>query len=177
MGGVLLIIPFAFVLGFLPFTLEVTPEMLARTQPTLVDLLVATLAGRRRPRAGRRAHQPGVPGVAIATSLTPPLATSGLSLAFGAFDGAWGAFLLFFANFLAILFVSAGVFVLAGFVTRDEIGSRTDWIKRFAAAGIGLLAVTALLTRQLVLLIEDWRTRTTIMQTLSRSCPTSRARA
>jgi uncharacterized hydrophobic protein (TIGR00271 family) len=167
-GGIVVIIVFALLLGLLPFALEVTPEMMARTRPTLLDLFVATLAG----LAGGLAMvdertSPALPGVAIATSLTPPLATSGLSLAFGAFGGAWGAFLLFFANFLAILTVSAVVFVLAGFVTRAELGSRTDWMKRFAAAGIGLVAVTALLTRQLVTLIADWRTQNTVVQALT----------
>ena len=166
-GGVVLIIAFAFVIGVLPFSLEVTTEMLARTRPTLIDLFVATLAG----LAGGLAMidertSPMLPGVAIATSLTPPLATSGLSLAFRAYDGAWGAFLLFFANFLAILVVSAGIFIFAGFVSRQQLGTKVDWVKRFSAAGIGLLAVTALLTRQLTIMIGDWRTRNAIVTTL-----------
>jgi len=169
-GGVLLIIGFACLLGLLPFALEVTPEMLARTKPSLLDLIVATLAG----LAGGLAlvderTSPALPGVAIATSLTPPLATCGLSLAFGAFEGAWGAFLLFFANFLAILAVSAAIFILSGFVTRAELGSRSDFVKRFAAAGIGLLAVAAILTRQLVVFIEDWRLRQSIVTTIEHS--------
>ncbi|HRD89883.1 MAG TPA: DUF389 domain-containing protein [Accumulibacter sp.] len=169
-GGVLLIVGFALILGLLPFALEVTPEMLARTKPSLLDLFVAALAG----LAGGLAMvdertSPALPGVAIATSLTPPLATSGLSLAFGALDGAWGAFLLFFANFLTILAVSAAIFILAGFVTRAEIGTRTDFLKRFAAAGIGLLAVAAILTRQLVTTIDDWRLNQSIVATIELS--------
>ena len=39
-------------------------------------------------------------------------------------------------------------------------------MKRFSAAGIGLLAVTALLTRQLTIMIGDWRTRNAIVTTL-----------
>lgn len=166
-GGVLLIVGFAFLLGLLPFALEVTPEMLARTKPTLLDLFVAALAG----LAGGLAMvdertSPALPGVAIATSLTPPLATSGLSLAFGALDGAWGAFLLFFANFLTILAVAAAIFILAGFVTRAELGTRVDFLKRFAAAGIGLLAVAAILSRQLVITIDDWRLNQSIIATI-----------
>lgn len=169
-GGVLLIVGFAFLLGLLPFALEVTPEMLARTRPTLLDLFVAALAG----LAGGLAMvdertSPALPGVAIATSLTPPLATSGLSLAFGAVDGAWGAFLLFFANFLTILAVAAAIFILAGFVTRAELGTRVDFLKRFAAAGIGLLAVAAILSRQLVITIDDWRLNQSIVATIEHS--------
>ncbi|MBK7325773.1 MAG: DUF389 domain-containing protein [Propionivibrio sp.] len=166
-GGVLLIIGFAFILGLLPFALEVTPEMLARTRPSLLDLFVAALAG----LAGGLAMvdertSPALPGVAIATSLTPPLATSGLSLAFGAYEGAWGAFLLFFANFLTILAVAAAIFILAGFVTRAELGTRVDFLKRFSAAGIGLLAVAAILTQQLVATIDDWRLKQSIVTTI-----------
>ena len=166
-GGVLLIIGFAFILGLLPFALEVTPEMLARTRPSLLDLFVAALAG----LAGGLAMvdertSPALPGVAIATSLTPPLATSGLSLAFGAYEGAWGAFLLFFANFLTILAVAAAIFILAGFVTRAELGTRIDFLKRFSAAGIGLLAVAAILTQQLVATIDDWRLKQSIVTTI-----------
>jgi uncharacterized hydrophobic protein (TIGR00271 family) len=166
-AGVLLIVGFACLLGLLPFALEVTPEMLARTKPNLLDLIIATLAG----LAGGLAlvderTSPALPGVAIATSLTPPLSTCGLSLAFGAFEGAWGAFLLFFANFLAILAVSAAIFILSGFVSRVELGSRTDFLKRFSAAGIGLLAVAAILTRQLMIMIDDWRLRQSIVATI-----------
>jgi len=166
-GGVAFILIFSMVLGLLPFALEVTPEMLARTKPTLIDLVVATLAG----LAGGLAMvdertSPALPGVAIATSLTPPLAVSGLSLAFGSYAGAWGAFLLFFANFLAILAVSAVIFNLAGFVTRAEFGSGRELLRRFAATAIGLLAVGALLTRQLVVMIDEFQTRTALTSTL-----------
>ena len=166
-GGVLLIVGFALLLGLLPFALEVTPEMLARTKPSLLDLFVAALAG----LAGGLAlvderTSAALPGVAISTSLTPPLATCGLSLAFGAIDGAWGAFLLFFANFLTILAVSAAIFILAGFVTRSELGTRSDLLKRFSATGIGLLAVAAILTRQLVVVIDDWRLKQSIETTI-----------
>jgi uncharacterized hydrophobic protein (TIGR00271 family) len=158
-GGVLLVICLARVLGALPFPMEATSEILARTRPTLLDLLVATLAG----LAGCLAMldermSPVLPGVAMATSLTPPLAASGLCLAFGAYTGAWGAFLLFFANFLAILTVSTTLFLVAGFVTREEIGSTVRFIGRFAVAGLGLLIVVVLLTESLSGIIRDWRT-------------------
>ncbi len=150
-GGVLIAIVVAAILGMFPFAQEVTPEMLSRTSPTLLDLLVAALAG----IAGCLAMidpriSPVLPGIAMATALTPPLAVSGLCIAFGAFEGAWGAFLLFFANFLAILAVSASLFVAAGFVSREEMGSGLSVLKRFMAPVIGLVLVTVLLTNALV---------------------------
>ena len=96
-GGVMVGIGAATILGFLPFANEVTSEMLSRTSPTLIDLVVAALAG----TAGCLAMideriSPVLPGIAMATALVPPLAVCGLCISFGAFYGAWGAFLLFF---------------------------------------------------------------------------------
>lgn len=161
-GGVFLAIALAYFLGLIPFSLGPTPEMLARTSPTLMDLMVAALAG----IAGCIAMideriGPALPGVAIATALTPPLATCGLSLAFGSYEGAWGAFLLFFANFLAILAVSTLMFILAGFVTRQEFGGAATFARRFGAALVGLLVVTVLLTQQLLAVIHNrWISQT-----------------
>lgn len=158
-GGVFLLLVLTFLLGLMPFSLEITPEMLARTRPNLLDLLVAVLAG----FAGCLAMLderigPALPGVAIATSLTPPLATSGLSLAFGAYQGAWGAFLLFFANFLAILIVAAGIFSLAGLVARRDALSKKIVLRRFLTPIIGLIAVSILLTDYLLGMINHWHT-------------------
>jgi uncharacterized membrane protein len=79
-----------------PLPLQVTPERLSRTEPNLMDLLVAVLAGVAGTYAliGARLS-PALPGVAIATAIVPPLANSGLCLAMGAYQGAWGSFLLF----------------------------------------------------------------------------------
>jgi len=113
-SGMALAVAFGALFGLLPVMTEVTPEMLARTHPTLLDLLVAVFAG----FAGTLAMvddriSPALPGVAIATAIVPPLATCGLCLASGATQGALGAFLLFFANFVAILLVSALTFLAA----------------------------------------------------------------
>ena len=150
-GGVLIAVGVAAILGMFPFVHEVTPEMLSRTSPTLLDLLVAALAGVAGCLAMIDARiSPVLPGIAMATALTPPLAVSGLCIAVGAFEGAWGAFLLFFANFLAILAVSASLFIAAGFVSREEMGSGLSVLKRFLAPVIGLILVTILLTNALV---------------------------
>lgn len=91
-----------------------TPEIIARTAPTLLDLAVAILSG----LAGGYAtvHQRGETaiGVAIATALMPPLATVGYSLAVLRFDFAAGAALLFLTNLAAIAFSFALVARLRG---------------------------------------------------------------
>ena len=166
-GGALVGVALTYLLGLVPFWGDPTPSLLAQTNPTLIDLLVAALAG----FAGVLAMideriSPALPGVAIATALNPPVAAIGLCLAFGAYQGAWGAFLLFFANVLAILAVAAVLFLIAGFVTRAEIGSVRGLARRFAPAAIGLLLVGALLTKYLVGMVGNIHTRRAITAVL-----------
>ena len=166
-GGALISIVLVWLMGLLPFWGDPTPSLLAQTKPTLIDLLVAALAG----FAGVLAMidervSPALPGVAIATALNPPVAAIGLCLAFGAYQGAWGAFLLFIANVLAILAVAALLFLIAGFVTRAEIGSVRGLVRRFTPAVIGLLLVTALLTRYLVRMVSQIHTQRAIAAVL-----------
>jgi uncharacterized hydrophobic protein (TIGR00271 family) len=166
-GGAAFGAALCFLLGLMPFMLEPTAALLAQTRPTLIDLFVAALAG----VAGGLAMideriSPALPGVAIATALNPPIAALGLCLAYGAYQGAWGAFLLFFANVLAILAVAAVLFAAAGFVTRAEIGSLGGLARRFAPAVIGLLIVTGLLTGYLVDMVQNLRTTRSITTVL-----------
>lgn len=166
-GGALLGVALVYLLGRMPFWGDPTPSLLAQTQPTLIDLLVAALAG----FAGVLAMvderiSPALPGVAIATALNPPVAAIGLCLAFGAYGGAWGAFLLFFANVLAILAVAAVLFLIAGFVTSAEIGSFGGLARRFAPAAIALVLVSILLTKYLVGMVGNIHTRRAITAVL-----------
>ncbi|HMO38971.1 MAG TPA: DUF389 domain-containing protein [Saprospiraceae bacterium] len=80
-------------------------ELLARTSPTIYDVLIALFGG----LAGIVAissKQKGnvIPGVAIATALMPPLCTAGYGLATGQFPYFFGAIYLFTINtvFIAI---------------------------------------------------------------------------
>jgi len=154
--GVVLAVGIAALLGLFPLALEVNREMLALPEPTLLDLLVAGLAGFAGTYAMIDARlSPALPGVAIATSIMPPLANTGLCLAVGAFNGAWGSFLLFLANFLTILLVSAGTFVAAGVspeITRTE---KWEFSRRFGVAALGFLLVTGLLTQTLVRIVKE----------------------
>lgn len=166
-GGAALGVALCFLLGLMPFMGEPSAALLAQTKPTLIDLFVAALAG----LAGVLAMideriSPALPGVAIATALNPPIAAMGLCLASGAYQGAWGAFLLFFANVLAILMVGAALFFVAGFVTRSEIGSFQGLIRRFAAAIVSLVLVIALLSSYLFGLVGNLRIQTTIKAVL-----------
>src|SRR5690606_16316069 len=79
------------------------PEILARTTPTTLDILVAIFGGIAGIVAGSRKEKNNViPGVAIATALMPPLCTSGFGLATGNWNFFFGAFYLFMLNSIFI---------------------------------------------------------------------------
>lgn len=92
-----------------------TPEILARTNPNLFDLLVAVLSGMVAGYAVTHQKIGTVAGVAIATALMPPLAASGYGLAVGDMHVFQGAFFLFLTNMLAIALTVAGMATWYGF--------------------------------------------------------------
>ena len=84
---------------------EAQSELLARTQPTLWDVLIAFFGG----SAGivaltRKEGGNAIPGVAIATALMPPLCTAGYGLAHGNWQYFFGASYLFAINCVFIAF-------------------------------------------------------------------------
>lgn len=89
-----------------------TSELLARTQPTIWDVLIALFGG----IAGiigitRKEKSNVIPGVAIATALMPPLCTCGYGIATGQWRFFFGAGYLFLVNSYFI-FLSATVILL-----------------------------------------------------------------
>jgi len=126
---------------------DVTPEILARTRPTLLDLVVAMLSG----IVGAYVlitKRPGVvAGVAIATALMPPLAVVGYGVATATWGTAGGAFLLFLTNVVAIL---GAVFVVArryGFT--PVVRTRRRWEE------LALVATLLVLSAPLAISLRD----------------------
>ncbi len=166
--GVFLGVGLATLFGSLPLALEVTPEMLSRTQPNLLDLLVAVLAG----FAGAFAMiderlSPTLPGVAIATAIVPPIANSGLCLAVGAFQGAYGSFLLFLANCLSIIIVSCATFIAGGLARKIPWAEKWGLFKRFGVPALGFVLVVILLTNALIKIVEERNLTTSIKNVIS----------
>jgi len=91
-----------------------TPEILARTEPTLLDLAVALLSGIAGGYAIVRDKGATAIGVAIATALMPPLAVVGYGVGVWRMDYAGGAFLLFLTNLAAIAFAIGVIARLSG---------------------------------------------------------------
>lgn len=95
---------------------EAQSELLARTSPTIYDVLIAFFGGMAGIVALCSTGQRGgnvIPGVAIATAIMPPLCTTGFGLATGNWLYAAGAFYLYMINsiFIALAtFVGVNIF-------------------------------------------------------------------
>ena len=94
-------------------------ELLARTTPTIWDVLIALFGGLAGIVAATRKFGGNVvPGVAIATALMPPLCTAGFGIASGNFAYFFGAFYLFFIN---SVFISLSSFIIVRFLKFSKV--------------------------------------------------------
>lgn len=109
-------------------------ELLARTSPTIYDLLVALFGG----LAGTislttRLKGNVVPGVAIATALMPPLCTAGYGLASGNFGFFFGALYLFtintvFIGLSTVAFSQVIKFPIVSTISQEAKAEVNKWI-------------------------------------------------
>lgn len=97
---------------------EFTPEIAARTRPSLFDLLVAVLSGLAGGYAMVRGRGGAIVGVAIATALMPPMAVVGYGFASGQGFVARGSLLLFTTNLVAIALSVTAITTWFGFSRR-----------------------------------------------------------
>lgn len=114
--GIALAIGASSLLGMLIPYSELTAEMKARIDPTLLDLSVAVISGvaAAYSKSFKEIIQ-SLAGVAIAVALVPPLATAGIGLGQGNMTMFTGAFLLFFTNLVGITIAAVVTFQLLGF--------------------------------------------------------------
>lgn len=117
-----------------------TPEIIARTEPTLLDLAVALLSGIAGGYATVIGKGETTIGVAIATALMPPLATVGYGIGVMQPMFALGALLLFLTNLSAIAFAFALIARLSGAARPIR---NVEWTPRYVAAGITAFLVLA----------------------------------
>lgn len=120
-GGIAVVYAVAFILGAIHHEFPLTDEIYSRTAPNLMDLMIALGGG----AAGAYAMitprlSVAFVGVAIATALVPPLASSALCLARGDYRLAFGALLLAFTNIVAIQVACSLVMWLGGYRGRSE---------------------------------------------------------
>lgn len=119
LSGVALTLGLAIAIVWLSPLKELTPEILARTEPTLFDLLVAIFSGFAGAYATITRKGETIVGVAIATALMPPLAVAGIGIALANAHVAGGAAFLFMTNLLAISLSATIMGRIYGFAGRD----------------------------------------------------------
>ena len=150
LGGMVLVYVTAFIIGLIHKDIAVTDEIMARTAPNFLDLMVAIAGGAAgayatvSPRLGT-----SFVGVAIATALVPPLCASSILLGRGEPTLALGAFFLTFINIVAIQFAAAIVLWGVGFRAVTERGS--DTIIGFVSRNAVSLIILALLAVILII--------------------------
>ena len=128
--GVSLVLVVGFMVGWLHKDQPLTAEILSRTQPTSMDLMIALAGGTAGAYAMVSPHlSVAVVGVAVATALVPPLAASGILFANGELQLGFGALLLAATNIIAIQFTNALVLWVLGFrrLVNDDYKSNTYW--------------------------------------------------
>jgi uncharacterized hydrophobic protein (TIGR00271 family) len=154
---------------------QATAEIMARTNPNLLDLFIAFLSG----LAGTLAMRTGsasltiLPGVAIAVAVVPPLAVVGYGLSTRQFSVAGGAFLLFITNLVSIIISAALVFHLIGFRPREQ--SERDHLKlkyRMAISLVVLLILAIPLFQTLRRAVVQVGQRSVILRVLNNSFKT-----
>ena len=126
--GISLVVLVGFIVGWLHKDQPLTAEILSRTQPTSMDLMIALAGGTAGAYAMVSPHlSVAVVGVAVATALVPPLAASGILFANGELQLGFGALLLAMTNILAIQFTNALVLWVLGFrrLVKDDYKSNT----------------------------------------------------
>ncbi len=119
---------------------EETPELTARTYPTILDVLVAIFGGLAlivaKTKSGTIASV--IFGVAIATALMPPLCTVGYGLAVGNVDYAGGALYLFSIN---ATFIALSTFIVSKILRFPLVRYANSKRRRFIAQMASLIAV------------------------------------
>ena len=131
----------SLILGFIVPMDQLTPELIARGAPTIIDLGVAFLSGAAAAYAVARPSLLGaLAGVAIAAALVPPLATVGISFAEGVWEVTEGAAILFATNLVAIILGAASIYRRLG-IQGSRLGKGLPLWGRRTVLFLCLLAV------------------------------------
>ena len=121
-----------------------TNEIYGRTNPNLLDLVVALASGAAAGYAlSRREVGAALPGIAIAVALVPPLCVVGYGIAVEDFDISTGALLLFMTNVVAIVLAAGFVFLMLGF--RPQTKQQPRYQRGFTISVISLVLVAIVL--------------------------------
>jgi uncharacterized hydrophobic protein (TIGR00271 family) len=146
-AGVATVLIVAAIIGKIHQDVPLGKEIFSRTTPNILDLAIALAGG----AAGAYATispklSVGLVGVAISTALVPPLSTCSILLVRGETQLATGAFLLFFANLVAIQVASSVVLWLHGYhkIANGDLGLKRLLLRNTVSFGL-LISLVGLL--------------------------------
>src|SRR5215472_1893119 len=140
--GAAWVLGIGFLVGMASRNLSMGSEILSRTSPNILDLLIGLVGGVAGGFTYISTGLTGViVGVAIATALVPPLTSSGILLTHHLPGLAAGAFLLFVSNFTAIAIGAMVIFWLAGHRAHAAEQAQKVFVPRLIS--LALLAVLA----------------------------------
>ncbi|WP_335951552.1 DUF389 domain-containing protein [Acinetobacter beijerinckii] len=148
--GLIMIFSIGVILGLININLPITNEILARTQPTIIDLMIALAGGAAGAFASISPRlSVAVVGVAVATALVPPLVVSGILVAHMEWKNATNALILAVTNIIAIQVSSSLVLWIAGFRRGSDVEVKSnilEFIKRNIISLCFLVALAIYLT-------------------------------
>ncbi|QNX00986.1 DUF389 domain-containing protein [Acinetobacter seifertii] len=148
--GLVMIYSIGIILGLININIPITGEILARTQPTIMDLMIALAGGAAGAFAAISPRlSVAVVGVAVATALVPPLVASGILIAHLEWRSAANALILAITNIIAIQVSSSLVLWIAGFRrgSDTEVKSNVfEFIKRNIISLLFLVGLAIYLT-------------------------------
>lgn len=118
-------------------------ELLARTSPTIWDVLIAFFGGLAGIVASsRNKFNNVIPGVAIATALMPPLCSAGFGLATGQWNYFFGAFYLYLIN---SVFISISTFLIVRYLKFKAVNHVDPLTAKKIKNWIGIIAILTIL--------------------------------
>lgn len=166
-GSVSLVLLLTFILTIFTPIRETNPEILSRTNPTILDLFIALssavlgVLSYFYEKIGK-----SIAGVAISISLLPPLVASGIGLAFRDTEIFTKALILFGANTSAIIFAGiVTLYILKVRPHREE--EQTRFRIGVILSSISILAISIPLTVYFSASIQETTERRLIIDTLN----------
>ena len=130
-----------------PLRLNNPTELLARTRPTIYDVLIALFGGTAGMLEHARKERGTVlSGVAIATALMPPLCTMGYGIATLKVNYIFGAFYLFLINSFFIAIATFAVVKFLGFESAATDESRRRRSRHIVAAALLVMIVPSIIS-------------------------------
>jgi uncharacterized hydrophobic protein (TIGR00271 family) len=168
-GGVTLVLAIGVLFDRIAPEVAPTQQMLDRTAPRMLDLIVALASGAIGAYAVTSSRlSAAVVGVSIAVALVPPLATAGIFLSRAQWPLAQGALLLAFVNMVAIQVGASIALKACGYGEHAGRGSATlaAFLRREAVSLLLMIALVAMLGMHGVRLYAQQRYETRVRETL-----------